>query len=143
MQSLTLDGSSTIGGEQALLAGRYRVVRPLGRGGMGAVWLAEDTKLDGRKVAVKMLPSILVSNKRAYAQVKDEALVSLKLSHPNIVSVRSFEEDNSNPFLVMDYIDGRTLDDYLADKGKLSEEETVKLLKHSTMLTSRAWSIAM
>ena len=65
-----------------VLAGRYRVVRQLGQGGMGSVWLAEDTKLDGRKVAVKMLPSILVSNKRAYAQVKAEALVSLKLSHP-------------------------------------------------------------
>lgn len=112
-----------------VLAGRYRVVRQLGQGGMGSVWLAEDTKLDGRKVAIKMLPSILVSNKRAYRQVKDEALVSLKLSHPNIVSVRSFEEDNGNPFLVMDYIDGKTLDDYLADKGKLSEDETVKLLK--------------
>ena len=121
---LTMDGA---GG--TLLAGRYRVVRQLGQGGMGSVWLAEDTKLDGFKVAIKMLPSVLVNNKRAYAQVKAEALVSLKLSHPNIATVRAFEEESGNPFLVMDYIDGQTLDDYLAEKGKLTEEETVKLLK--------------
>ena len=96
---------------------------------MGSVWLAEDTKLENRPVAVKMLPSVLVNNKRAYAQVKQEALVSLKLSHPNIVPVRAFEEDGGNPFLVMDYIDGQTLDDLLGEKGKFTEEETVRLLK--------------
>ena len=130
MTENTINNDMTMGGAAAtLLAGRYRVVRQLGQGGMGSVWLAEDTKLDGFKVAIKMLPSVLVNNKRAYAQVKAEALVSLKLSHPNIVTVRAFEEEGGNPFLVMDYIDGQTLDDYLAEKGKLSEEETVKVLK--------------
>ena len=126
----TINNDETMNGAaRALLAGRYRVVRQLGQGGMGSVWLAEDTKLDGFKVAIKMLPSVLVNNKRAYAQVKTEALVSLKLSHPNIATVRAFEEECGSPFLVMDYIDGQTLDDYLAEKGNLSEEETVRLLK--------------
>ena len=130
MTENTINNDMTMGGATAtLLAGRYRVVRRLGQGGMGAVWLAEDTKLDGFKVAIKMLPSVLVNNKRAYAQVKAEALVSLKLSHPNIATVRAFEEESGSPFLVMDYIDGQTLDDYLAEKGKLTEDETVKLLK--------------
>ena len=130
MSDLTINSEVTMSGENAtVLAGRYRIIRQLGQGGMGSVWLAEDTKLDGFKVAIKMLPSVLVNNKRAYAQVKAEALVSLKLSHPNIATVRAFEEENGNPFLVMDYIDGQTLDDYLAEKGKLTEEETVKLLK--------------
>ena len=130
MTDNTINNDMTMGGATgALLAGRYRVVRQLGQGGMGSVWLAEDTKLDGFKVAVKMLPSVLVNNKRAYAQVKAEALVSLKLSHSNIATVRAFEEEGGSPFLVMDYIDGQTLDDYLAEKGKLTEEETVKLLK--------------
>ena len=130
MTDNTINNDMTMGGAATtLLAGRYRVVRQLGQGGMGSVWLAEDTKLDGFKVAIKMLPSVLVNNKRAYAQVKAEALVSLKLSHPNIVTVRAFEEESGSPFLVMDYIDGQTLDDYLAEKGKLTEEETVKLLK--------------
>ena len=117
------------GAEGALLANRYRIVRQLGQGGMGSVWLAEDTQLDNKQFAIKMLPSILVSNKRAYRQLKDEALVAMKLVHPNIVQLRAFEENGGNPFLVMDYIDGETLDDYLAEKGKLSEDETIRLLK--------------
>ena len=130
MEAVTISADVTMGGAAAtLLAGRYRVVRQLGQGGMGSVWLAEDTKLDGFKVAIKMLPSVLVNNRRAYQQVKAEALVSLKLSHPNIATVRAFEEESGSPFLVMDYIDGQTLDDYLAEKGKLTEMETVKLLK--------------
>ena len=103
-----LDGSR-------LLAGRFRLVRPLGQGGMGSVWLVEDTLLDGREFAVKMMPNMLVNNRRAYRQLKDEAIVAMKLTHPNIVTLRSFEDNGGNPFLLMDYIDGRTLDDYLVD----------------------------
>ncbi|MBQ3340850.1 MAG: SUMF1/EgtB/PvdO family nonheme iron enzyme [Kiritimatiellae bacterium] len=153
----TISDGMTIqpGAAGTLLAGRYRIVRQLGQGGMGSVWLAEDTQLDGKLFAIKMLPSILVSNKRAYRQLKDEALVAMQLIHPNIVQIRAFEENNGNPFLVMDYIDGVTLDDYLADccgdvltqrrrdaeggdgraastrppSGGLSEGEVIRLLK--------------
>ena len=119
MEYKTIYGNVTTpaGGEGALLAGRYRVVRQLGQGGMGSVWLAEDTQLDNKLFAIKMLPSILVSNKRAYQQLKAEALVAMKLVHPNIVQLRAFEENDGNPFLVMDYVDGQTLDDYLAEHG--------------------------
>ena len=127
----TIDNDVTMAGgaEGALLANRYRIVRQLGQGGMGSVWLAEDTQLDNKLFAIKMLPSVLVSNKRAYNQLKNEALVAMKLTHPNIVTLRAFEENNGNPFLVMDYIEGQTLDDYLVEKGKLGEEETIKILK--------------
>ncbi len=139
MTNNTINDDVTMGGDtqRTLLAGRYRAVRQLGQGGMGSVWLAEDTQLDNRPVALKLLPSILVSNKRAYAQLKAEALVSLKLVHPNIVQLRAFEENNGNPFLVMDYIDGRTLDEYLADVAAapspsqasgLPEAEVVRIL---------------
>ena len=130
MDGKTINDSPTIAGNgEAMLANRYRVVRQLGQGGMGSVWLAEDTQLDNRPFAIKMLPSILVSNKRAYRQLKDEALVAMKLTHPNIVTLRAFEENNGNPFLVMDYIDGQTLDDYLADKGTLGEDEVMGVLR--------------
>ncbi|MBO7483443.1 MAG: SUMF1/EgtB/PvdO family nonheme iron enzyme [Kiritimatiellae bacterium] len=119
-----LDGSR-------LLAGRFRLVRPLGQGGMGSVWLVEDTLLDGREFAVKMMPNMLVNNRRAYRQLKDEAIVAMKLTHPNIVTLRSFEDNGGNPFLLMDYIDGRTLDDYLVDHSAdgLPEEDVVRILK--------------
>ena len=116
MTSNTINDAVTMSGsEGTLLANRYRIVRQLGQGGMGSVWLAEDTQLDNKPFAIKMLPSVLVSNKRAYRQLKDEALVAMKLVHPNIVQLRAFEENGGNPFLVMDYIDGETLDDYLAE----------------------------
>ena len=134
------DAVTMAGGAGALLAGRYRVVRQLGQGGMGSVWLAEDTQLDNRPFAIKMLPSILVSNRRAYRQLKDEALVAMKLTHPNIVTLRAFEENHGNPFLVMDYIDGQTLDEYLAEKckvesvkcevgGGISADEVLRILR--------------
>ena len=150
MISKTISDVATIqgGAEATLLAGRYRIVRQLGQGGMGSVWLAEDMQLDNKQFAIKMLPSILVSNKRAYRQLKDEALVAMQLIHPNIVQIRAFEENNGNPFLVMDYIDGETLDDYLAEVGNgeegtgngraastrppsggLPEDEVIRLLK--------------
>ena len=130
MDEATIGSEATMTGEnETVLAGRYRVVRRLGQGGMGSVWLAEDMSLDGRFVAIKMLPSVLVSNKRAYEQLKSEAKVSLRLTHPNIAMLRSFEENAGNPFLVIDYVDGETLDDYLADCGSLSEDETLRLLR--------------
>ena len=127
----TINDARTIAGsgEVTILAGRYRIVRQLGRGGMGAVWLAEDTQLDNKPFAIKMLPAILVANKRAYRQLKDEALVAMRLVHPNIVQIRAFEENDGNPFLVMDYIDGQTLDDYLAEKGKLPESDVLRILR--------------
>ena len=124
----TINDAVTLGGAEALLAGRYRVVRQLGQGGMGSVYLAEDTQLDDFRVAIKMLPAILVANKRALRQLKAEALVSMKLIHTNIVPLRGFEENNGNPFLVMDYVEGQTLDDLLAEREKLTEEETVRIL---------------
>lgn len=128
-----LDMAQTLrSGGQPMLAGRYRIVRELGHGGMGSVYLAEDSKLDDRLVAIKMPSAILSQNKRAIKDLKREATTSMKLSHPSIVTLRSFEESDpasgGGVFLVMDYVDGQTLDDLLAEKEKLSEAEAAKLL---------------
>ena len=133
MLNQTIKDASAIAGysKGTMLANRYRVVRPLRSGGMSSVWLVEDVKLDNKPFAVKMLPAILVCNRRAYEQVKREALIALKLVHPNIVQFRALEEaaQGGNPFLVMDYVDGQTLDDYLAEKGALTEDETLRVLR--------------
>ena len=89
----TINDATTIPGYSTgmMLANRYRVVRQLGQGGMGSVWLAEDTQLDNKSFAIKMLPRILVSNKRAYRQLKDEALVAMKLTYTNIVTLHEVQ----------------------------------------------------
>jgi len=115
--------------EKIVLAGRYHIVRKLGEGGMGSVWLAEDIKLDNRQIAIKMLPVVLVANKRAIQQLKAEAKVAIKLAHPNIATLRSFEESEQGPFLVMDFIPGRTLEDILAEKKSLPEEEVLRIFR--------------
>ena len=117
------------GGEGMLLAGRYHVVRQLGRGGKGSTWLAEDKQFGNRMFAIKVLPPLVASDSRVYRQLKQDVQDVMKLEHPNIAQVRAFEENFGNPFLVMKYVDGRTLEDYLADKGKLTEDEAERILK--------------
>ena len=130
MDCETLSDAVTLdGGNDRILAGRYRILKQLGAGGMGSVWLAEDAQLDNKLFAIKMLPPVLVSDMRAYRQLKGEALVAMKLTHPNIVTLRAFEENDGNPFLVMDYIEGMTLSNCLADWGTLSAEETEAQLR--------------
>ena len=105
--------------------------------------LAEDTQLDGKLFAIKMLPSVLVANKRAYQQLKAEALVSMRLTHPNIVTLRAFEENGGNPFLVMDYIDGETLDDWSGDREQeLEASEKEELKKKSLNLSGYRGGVA-
>ena len=119
-----------------MLANRYRVVRPLGSGGMGSVWLVEDVKLDNTLFAVKMLPAILVSNRRAYEQVKREALIALKLVHPNIVQFRALVKHVKNVSAFV-YDDGELyMDipkaDYCAaydDKGHMNHKITCAVCK--------------
>jgi formylglycine-generating enzyme required for sulfatase activity/serine/threonine protein kinase len=124
----TLDSAPTLRGE-TVLAGRYRIVRELGRGAMGTVYLATDRKLDDRPVAVKMPAAVLARNPRAVRNLKQEALLAMQLSHPHIVTLRSFEETADGVFLVMDYVDGRTLEEVLSERGTLPEEEVLRLFR--------------
>ena len=125
-----LDFAQTLrSGEQPILIGRYRIVRELGHGGMGSVYLAEDTHLDDRRVAIKTLSAILAHNKKAVADLKREAVTAMQLSHSAIVTLRAFEQSPEGVFLVLDYIEGETLEDHLADKGTLTAQETTDLLK--------------
>ncbi|MEK6323142.1 MAG: serine/threonine-protein kinase [Acidobacteriota bacterium] len=86
----------------------YRILSPLGAGGMGEVYLAQDTKLD-RKVAIKFLPAELAADERARRRLIGEARAAAKLDHPNICTIHEVGEEGGRCFIVMQYVDGETL----------------------------------
>jgi len=129
----TLDNLPTIQGgdgeESKLLADRYKIIRKLGEGGMGMVYLAEDAELSDSKVAIKFIPPQLAGNAKAVKNLKKEAQTAMQLSHPNIVRLHDLHTDGHQKFLVMEYIEGKTLDDLLAakDEGKLTLDELLPI----------------
>lgn len=98
----------------------YRIVKKLGAGGMGEVYLAEDTRLD-RKVALKVLPSEFVSNEDRLRRFVQEAKAAAALSHPNIAHIYEVGEADGTHFIAMEFVDGDTLTAKIArDKNPLS-----------------------
>lgn len=93
---------------ESLLFRRYRVVRELGRGGMGVVMLAHDTALD-IPVAVKLVPDLVVKDTEAVADLRKEVLRGMALMNPGIVRTHNFEKDEGGAGIVMEYIEGNSL----------------------------------
>jgi eukaryotic-like serine/threonine-protein kinase len=91
----------------------YRIIEKIGAGGMGEVYLAEDTKLD-RKVALKFLPLNLCADPECRARFTREAQASAKLDHPNIISVFEVGEFQGRPYFSMQHVEGRSLKEVLA-----------------------------
>jgi len=87
---------------------RYTLKKILGRGGMGVVWLAHDDKLD-RNVALKFLPDVVVHDPRAIDELKKEARRNLDLTHPHIVRIYDFVDDNEGAAIAMEYVKGDSL----------------------------------
>ncbi len=86
----------------------YKILRKLGEGGMGEVWLARDTRLD-RDVAIKVLAPEVASNPERLERFRREAKAVAALNHPNIVTIFSVEEDGDVPFFTMEHVEGTTL----------------------------------
>ena len=95
---------------------RYKVVDKLGEGGMGEVYLAEDTELD-RKVALKMLPTEMAGDPERLERFRREAKAVAALNHPNIVTIYSIEESDGTQFLTMEHVEGESLDQMLPPTG--------------------------
>lgn len=105
--------------------GHYTVLAAIGRGGMGEVWKARDTKL-GREVAIKTLPEEFSQDPERLARFEREAKLLASLNHPNIAAIYGFEKDKGSHFLVMEYVPGETLADRLT-RGAIPVEESLKI----------------
>jgi serine/threonine protein kinase len=104
---------------------RYGIVEKIGQGGMGEVYLADDTTLD-RKVALKFLPEAFTSDPERMARFEREAKLLAALNHFNIAGIYGLEQTAGNRFLVLEYVEGETLQARLS-KGALSLEDALAL----------------
>jgi serine/threonine-protein kinase len=107
---------------ETLAAGRYRIERALGHGGMAVVYLAHDEELD-RRVAVKVLADNVSGDDNFRARFLQESKLASRLSHPNVVQVYDAGETEGSPYIVMEYVPGGTL----AQRGRLAHAEAVAL----------------
>ena len=102
----------------------YHIIEKLGEGGMGVVYKAHDKKLD-RTVALKFLPSHLIVNDTDKERFFEEAKVAAALNHPNVCVIHDIKEDEEQQFIIMEYVDGKTLRQLLADKGHLKIDHAI------------------
>jgi serine/threonine protein kinase len=98
-----------------MVFGRYTLVKVLGRGGMGIVWLARDEELE-RHVALKFLPDLMIQDRSLLDQLKHETKRCLELTHPHIVRIHDFIHDDRSGCISMEYVDGETLSNLRAEK---------------------------
>ena len=110
---------------------RYQIIKTLGEGGMANVYLAHDTILD-RNVAVKVLRGDLANDEKFVRRFQREALSASSLSHPNIVEMYDVGEDDGQYYIVMEYVDGKTLKQVLKSRGKLSITEVIDIMLQLT-----------
>ena len=108
------------------VAGRYELVRPLGHGAMATVDLAHDAELD-RPVALKRLAENLARDEDLERRFLREARLAARLAHPNVVRVFDVGEDDGRPFIAMEYVEGATLAELIARRGRVPPAEAARL----------------
>jgi predicted Ser/Thr protein kinase len=106
------------------LSDRYTLTERVAKGGMGTVYLARDERL-GRQVAIKLLKAELAGDPRFVERFRREARAVASLSHPNMVAVFDYGEDEDNYFIVMEYVEGRDLARVLREEGPFSPDRAV------------------
>jgi len=111
-----------------VLAGRYRIVNLLGKGGMGEVYRADDLKL-GQPVALKFLPPPLEANRDRLERLLNEVRLARQVSHPNVCRVYDVSEVDGQHFLSMEYVDGENLASLLKRIGRLPRDKAVEMAR--------------
>ncbi|MFS0778689.1 Stk1 family PASTA domain-containing Ser/Thr kinase [Neobacillus sp. 3P2-tot-E-2] len=119
------------------LSGRYKVLEMIGGGGMANVYLAHDMILD-RDVAVKMLRLDFANDDEFIRRFRREAQSATSLAHPSIVSIYDVGEEDDLYFIVMEYVEGQTLKQYIQQNSPLQVEETIDIMKQLTSAISHA-----
>lgn len=107
--------------------GHYKIIKKLGAGGMGEVFLAEDMQLK-RKIALKILPAAVSQNKNYLRRFKQEAYSASALNHPNILTVHEFSDENGMNFIATEFVEGKTLRERFAEGERLSLSETLEIV---------------
>ncbi len=110
---------------------RYSIIRTLGEGGMANVYLAYDTILD-RNVAVKVLRGDLATDEKFVRRFQREALSASNLYHPNIVQIYDFDSEDGQYYIVMEYVEGKTLKQLLKRRGSLTITEVIDIMSQVT-----------
>ena len=111
-----------------LIAGKYRLDRMLGEGGMGAVYLAENVDI-GRQVAIKVLRAQLGRDEAVMSRFRQEARAAAAVDHPGIVQVLDMgQAESGEPFIVMERLDGETLGARIKQRGRLAVDETLSIM---------------
>ncbi len=119
-------GSSLAPG--AVLGTRYEIVQLLGQGGMGAVYKAKDLELD-RVVALKVIRPELAVHPETLQRFKQELILARQITHRNVIRIFDLSEASGIKFITMEFIEGKDLKSFVAEKGKLSTEETVRIIQ--------------
>ena len=112
-------------GQNVVLDNRYKVIEKIGVGGMADVYRGYDELL-GRTVAIKILHANFASDEGFVGRFKREAQNAGRLSHPNIVNMYDVGYDQGYHYIVMEYVEGQTLKEYIQERGKLSIDEAIK-----------------
>jgi serine/threonine protein kinase len=115
--------------------GNYRIISTLGAGGMGTVLLAEDLKLK-RKVAIKVLKEDISSDKHALTRTKLEGLILARLRHPSLASVYEMDMTDKNPYIVQEYIDGKSIKELINSKHLFNKNEALRLFREQADVLS-------
>jgi serine/threonine protein kinase len=118
------------------LEGRYEIIRLLGRGGMAAVFLAQDLVLE-RQVAIKVLPPDMTRDGELIVRFQREAKTAAKLDHPNIIPIHRVESEAGLVYIVMKYVSGQSLEDLL-DRGPVSIPMARHILREAALALGHA-----
>ncbi len=115
-----------------IIAGKYRLLERLGAGGMGAVYLAEHVHM-GRKVALKILPLAQANDEASLKRFYREARAVARLDHPNIVRAHDIDHEDKLHFLVLEFVDGCNLHDFIRKNGVIAPERAAHFIRQSAL----------